>query len=353
MRAAINLSRRCLQRSFSGSPAAARKPFASCRLAARPILFKPFKGFFSASARRDNDNDLLYKILGVQPAASLADIKAAYKNLCLKYHPDVSDGKSKKFLEITKAFNFLKDPDERKLFNEMSSDDYKIFVDKWVSLFNTIEKENDYSTSNVVGFLRKSKQANIFQFDRLFVMQDISYSMNKAKVVLSAECLKNFLVSIKNVREVNVNISCYHSGQHHICANKSVEDALLLFEKKDVFPFSEETKHCYPNGLYWHLRESIKGVGGLKFPESTLFVVVTSGYDNFGHGTLSEVCREIYSAKASIVFVAVDMVDIGHLESMVKSAAFGQIVRVSSKAKFDDAYKVIGEKLLECAAISG
>lgn len=62
-----------------------------------------------------------YKILGIEKTASLKDIKAAYRKLARKYHPDLNpndkDAK-KKFQEINEAHEVLSDPGKRKKYDQ-------------------------------------------------------------------------------------------------------------------------------------------------------------------------------------------------------------------------------------------
>ncbi|XP_034239582.1 dnaJ homolog subfamily B member 9-like [Thrips palmi] len=64
-----------------------------------------------------------YKVLGVEKTATLKQIKKAYKQLALKYHPDKVRDKSKKksseekFFKINQAYETLSDPDKRKLYD--------------------------------------------------------------------------------------------------------------------------------------------------------------------------------------------------------------------------------------------
>ena len=56
-----------------------------------------------------------YEILGVQKGARPDDLKKAYRNLALKYHPDrVTPDKKKeaeeRFKEISEAYAVLSDP---------------------------------------------------------------------------------------------------------------------------------------------------------------------------------------------------------------------------------------------------
>jgi len=59
-----------------------------------------------------------YDVLGVDRGASDSDIKAAYRKLALKYHPDrVAEDKkaeaSERFKEISEAYRVLSDPEKR------------------------------------------------------------------------------------------------------------------------------------------------------------------------------------------------------------------------------------------------
>jgi hypothetical protein len=58
----------------------------------------------------------LYTILEVSPSASSEEIRAAYRRLAARYHPDRNPGDEsayEKYLEITKAHDILSDPDKR------------------------------------------------------------------------------------------------------------------------------------------------------------------------------------------------------------------------------------------------
>lgn len=60
-----------------------------------------------------------YKILEVNRSASVAEIKKAYRRLALKWHPDKNpdnqDEATKKFKEISEAYEVLSDEKKRKV----------------------------------------------------------------------------------------------------------------------------------------------------------------------------------------------------------------------------------------------
>src|SRR5262245_63912620 len=66
-----------------------------------------------------------YKTLGVSRSASAKEIKAAFRKLARKHHPDVNPGDKQaeaRFKEINEAYEVLSHPDKRKRYDQLGSD---------------------------------------------------------------------------------------------------------------------------------------------------------------------------------------------------------------------------------------
>ena len=61
-----------------------------------------------------------YQILGVPRDADVEQIKKAYRKLALETHPDRNNGSEdseERFKEITQAYEVLRDPDKRSVYD--------------------------------------------------------------------------------------------------------------------------------------------------------------------------------------------------------------------------------------------
>jgi curved DNA-binding protein CbpA len=62
-----------------------------------------------------------YALLGVDPDATMEQIKKAYRRLAKQYHPDVNNSSdaAERFREITEAYDTLTDPDRRRRYDQL------------------------------------------------------------------------------------------------------------------------------------------------------------------------------------------------------------------------------------------
>src|SRR6478672_7739425 len=74
--------------------------------------------------KRSMDFKDYYATLGVPKTASAKDLKAAFRKLARKHHPDVNQGDKSaegRFKEINEAYEVLGDPDKRKKYDELGA----------------------------------------------------------------------------------------------------------------------------------------------------------------------------------------------------------------------------------------
>ncbi|KAL0464051.1 UNVERIFIED_CONTAM: Chaperone protein dnaJ A6, chloroplastic [Sesamum latifolium] len=86
--------------------------------------FAPFVAAAAAKrAGRTSEPDY-YSVLNVSRNATLQEIKAAYRSLARKYHPDMNKrpGSEEKFKEIAAAYEVLSDTEKRSLYDRFGEE---------------------------------------------------------------------------------------------------------------------------------------------------------------------------------------------------------------------------------------
>ena len=68
-----------------------------------------------------------YQELGVEPSAGEAELKAAYRRLARKYHPDVSKeaGAEERFKSVNEAYEVLRDKEKRAEYDQLRANGYR------------------------------------------------------------------------------------------------------------------------------------------------------------------------------------------------------------------------------------
>ncbi|GLT47673.1 hypothetical protein SLA2020_213490 [Shorea laevis] len=98
-----------------------------------------------------------YSVLGIHKDASFSDIRTAYRNLAMKWHPDryarnpgVAGEAKRRFQQIQEAYSVLSDVGKRSIYDaglydpfEEEDEDFCDFMQEMLSMMNNVKHEGD------------------------------------------------------------------------------------------------------------------------------------------------------------------------------------------------------------------
>lgn len=120
-----------------------------------------------------------YNTLGVKSDATIDEIKASYRKLAQKHHPDREGGNAEKFKEVQKAYDTLSDPEKRAHYDE------------WKDGPNS----DDIADQLIAQVLMQMVDSNNFDLDHTNMITEVKNYFHQQMKVLR--------VQIKSVRSSN------------------------------------------------------------------------------------------------------------------------------------------------------
>ena len=149
-----------------------------------------------------------YKILGVSKTASEDELKKAYRQLAMKFHPDKNpDNKAaeEQFKKVSEAYDVLRDPQKRKAYDQFGSMSTKAGFQKAYQGFG-----NEYAGRSTESFqdLFHEMFGDIFSGARKQKGSDLRYTLNISLEEAAQGCQKTIhFMRRKNGHEEAAKIS--------------------------------------------------------------------------------------------------------------------------------------------------
>ena len=181
-----------------------------------------------------------YEVLGVKPSATPEEIQRAFKRLSRKHHPDRFQGKQKKnnevkFALVSQAYHNLKNPELRKIYDEMKRE-AEASASKKQKFFNSIRpglkrflghgsRLKDATSKKLRNFGRKTGQGlgYVAQGTRqkMFDLSNNSlfYRSFQRSNERDMERLERLIYEEKNERAINFVIEQSKKGQGQMVAH--------------------------------------------------------------------------------------------------------------------------------------
>lgn len=202
-----------------------------------------------------------YKLLGVPPTATLDEIKKAYRQLALKYHPDKNQGDKTYetiFRKVIEAYTVLSDQEERDKYDEQ----YKINQGR----SNNHEQRQEYQntkeetliTPNIILSKLQNINKQLLDIDKKNI--DKSKLYNSINNILSSNHI-NFLISWGDVETnkkiINEAIACCNPLPFPYIEKLALKLAKLGGSDneliKKIFSFEKRKKYW----SYWYRYKNI------------------------------------------------------------------------------------------------
>lgn len=207
-----------------------------------------------------------YEVLGVSRNASEAELKKAYRQLALKYHPDKNPDDNEaeeRFKEGAEAYEVLKDPDKRKIYDQFGHEGLKGRGFSGFSGFEDIFS----SFSDIFGGGGRRETGSDLRMDLSLIFEEAAFgtqkSVNVRKHVTCNQCNGNGCQSGTSPRTCS---ACRGTGQ--------------FTQIQGFFSLNSPCPHCRGMGrVITNPCKQCRGEGRVTEPK-TIVVNVPAGVDD-------------------------------------------------------------------------
>ena len=196
-----------------------------------------------------------YKLLGVLPNATTDEIKKAYRQLALKYHPDRNPGDKNSeafFKKVTEAYTILSDPEERENYNWERKENQQTSSSQSQNQKRREPKQEAQMTPQVILAIFLDIRKKVTGVDKSKINQSILF--NSLTDLLSTNNI-NFLLAFGDTKTnnqiINETISCCKSLSYPYVERIAPKLAQLAGSNNDliqkIFSFNKQQKYL----SYW------------------------------------------------------------------------------------------------------
>lgn len=209
-----------------------------------------------------------YEILGVEPEASIEDIRKAYKKRAMEWHPDRPTGSEQKFKRLVKAHAILSNKDSRKAYDRRKKNTASNFASRFskvASAASTTAKKvmNDFVDEGLFDtldkFLGRQKEPKNVEVNIQITLEELYEGADKTVSFKRHELCETCRGRGAEKREdIKVCVECYGLG--HVVSNFAA-----LFTKEDC-------KKCKGTGrIILKKCSGCKGKGECKYQREFTF----------------------------------------------------------------------------------
>ena len=222
-----------------------------------------------------------YKLLGLLPTATTEEIKKAYRQLALRYHPDRNPGDKDSeafFKKVTEAYTILSDPEKRESYNWEYKKRQQTSSNQSQQQKRTEPKQEQQITPQLILSIFQNIRKKVLGINKNRINHSALY--NTLNDLLSVNQL-NFLITwgdTKTNRQIIDEVmTCCKVLPYPYVEKLTPKLAKLAGSDNDTIQkiFSFEKKH-----KYWSYWTRYKDTGFVIIAVLVLFLVVASNMDN-------------------------------------------------------------------------